>query len=273
VVQSSPIPHYDAFELSATGELMDFTGQTSADFNVRVFLGNEEGFELRNIVGEKNNVNTTFQDISQVDGVQVLPTEGNPEEWEIVSTSTDDANGGSGTETVLISFLGDGWTEETPVIATVTGTTPILIPGGANKFRGVSAVILTPDGGCNVGDLIIRVSSGGAERMKIMAAEGVSKAAFYSTPVGKTAFGQFLIGLTAKNQDIEMRLMSQVDGGPEIIGGVLPSYQGFVAFPIIAPFTLSEKTDVRFQVKSTNTAVTVTAFLDLLIVDNSKIAS
>jgi len=242
----------------------------SADFMTQVQLGLVPGYSLSNIAGENTNVGTSFVDVSCVSGNQVLPTEGNPESWEIVSTSAEDAAGQSGTSSVIITSLADGWVEQAPITATVTGTTPNAITG--SFFRGITAIILDPDGGSNVGNIIIRVAGGGAERMEIRAGEGNSKSSFISTPVGKTKFTQFIIVTTQKNEDIVARAKLQVDGGPVIIGASLPVYQGALSVPVIAPFVLVEKTDLRLEAKSTNTGVTVTTSFDILTVDSTILA-
>jgi len=244
----------------------------------QIQLGNVDGFQLLNIAGEKHNVDTQWQDVSEVDGVQELPTEGNPEEWEALSTSPEDSIGGSGTSSILIPRLGDGWTELDPVVASVNGTSPTIIPGGAINFRALQGIVLNPDGGSNVGDIIIRVAGGGPERLRIKAFEGASKSSLFSVPVGKTAFAQFIIAASGKNQDTNLRSWAQTDGGPVITGGTIPDYQGNIAWPVIAPFTLPQKTDLRLQVRSTNESteespIEVTTFFDFLIVDNNKIAS
>jgi len=238
----------------------------TTDFLIQVSTGKVPGYTLTNVAGENADVGTSFEDVSCVGGTQVLPTEGNPESWEIVSTSTSDASGMGGTSSVIITSLADGWVEQAPITATVTGTTPNAITG--SFFRGITAIILNPDGGSNVGNIIIRVAGGGVERMEIRAGEGNSKSSFVSTPVGKTSFTQFIIVTTQKNEDILARASLQVDGGPIIIGASLPVYQGALTIPVVAPFVLVEKTDLRLEAKSTNTGVAVTTSFDILTIDN-----
>lgn len=234
-------------------------------------IGNVEGQTLLDVGGVNANIGFTYEDISDVGGDQTLPVEGAPEEWEIVSTSADDDNGGSGTESVSVGRLLDGWVDAPDVLATVTGLAPNLIPGGAVNFRPKQALILTPAGGTNVGDIIIRVAGGGAERIKILAGEGVSKSSLFSVAVNTTAFAQFIIPATGKGRDAEVRSQIQVSGGPIIVGGGLPVYQNSIPIPIVAPFTLPEKTDLKIQAKSENTGTKVIIFIDFLIIDNDFI--
>jgi len=235
----------------------------------QIQLGNVDGFELRNIAAENIAVGTSFEDLSDVGGTQVLPTEGNPEVWEVVSTSDEDKSGGSGSTGGFVESLADGWISRPNQIYTLNGTTPVTLSG--THFRPIGAIITSPDGGCNVGDIIFRVAGGGAERIKIRAAEGVSKSSLFSVPVGFTVFAQFIIAASGKNQDVSIRSRIQLNGGPLIIGGTIPTYQGSIAWPIVAPFTLPEKIDIRFEAKSTNENTSVISFLDLLIVSNDKI--
>lgn len=242
-----------------------------SNFITQVQIGNIPGYALVDVAGESLELTSSFTDLSTTGGTQTLATSGNPEAWEIVSTSDSDKSGGGGTESVIITTLGDDWVEQSSVTATVNGLTPAAITG--SFFRLQTAIIATPDGGSNIGDLIIRVAGGGAERGRIMAGEGNMKSSFYSVPSGKTAFAQFVLATTGKNQDFETRTQIQNDGGPIIVGGTLPVYQGDLSIEIFAPFTLPEKTDLRLEAKSANTNVFATSFTDFLVVDNTKLTN
>jgi len=234
-------------------------------------IGNVQGQSLIDVAGMNDVVGESFVDLSDVGGTQSLPVEGAAEEWEIVSTSPDDKVGGPGTGKVLVGRLIDGWVGAPDVIATVTGTTPNLIPGGAINFRPKQALILTPDGGKNVGDIIIRVAGGGAERLKIKVGEGVTKSSLVSIEVGFTGFAQHILLNVGKGGDADIRSQIQSNGGPIIVGGGIQIYQALAPVNIVAPFTLPEKTDLRLEAISENTGTKVTVFTDFLIVDNKSI--
>lgn len=234
----------------------------TTDLFFQIQLGNVLGYELINVAGENDATGVTFEDLSGVGGTQILPTVGNAESLEILSSEEVD------TMDVLLTSYADDWVEQPDTTVTVTGTTPAAIPG--SHFRALSAVILGPDGGTNVGDLIIRVASAGAERLQIMAGEGNSKSSLYSVASGKTGIAQHVIVTTAKNESITARGRVQLDGGPIIIGGSLPVYQGDFQLPLISPFILPQKTDIRFEALSANADIKVTAFIDILLVDNDQ---
>jgi len=235
----------------------------------QIQIGNVEGFELISVTFANDDIGLTFEDLSDVGGVQDLPTEGNPETWEIVSTSPQDATSGSGTSSVAVISLADGWVEQDPTIVEVTGTTPNTLSG--SHFRPSAAVILSPDGGANVGDITIR-KVGGADRLKIRAGIGNTKSSLFSVAAGKSAFAQFIMNITGKNDDITGRLLVQGDGGPVLRGLDIPLYQTPLLLPVAAPMVLPQKTDIRLQAASSNEGAGAVGLFDLLIVDNAQIA-
>jgi len=241
-----------------------------SDSRFQIQIGNVDGFELVSISGESTAVSEAFKDLTPTGGNQVFPT--SAETWEILSTSVNDTSAGTGAQTVLVLSLDEDYVEQvTPVI--LDGTTPVTLDD--THFRSRSAVVLTAGSGTsntNIGDIIIRVSGGGTERMKIPIGIGDCKSFLFTIPADKTAFGQHITFSCSKNRDCTFRSMVTPLGGATIIGGEFGVYQAAQSLPIVAPFTLPQKTDIRLEAKSTNPDSTALVFIDFLLVNNDKIS-
>lgn len=239
------------------------------DFLFQVQLGNVEGFELVSISGQSDDVDETFEDLTPTGGTQEFPT--SAETWEIVSTDANDTSAGTGARTVAILSLDANYVEQTTPV-TLDGLTPVTISN--THLRSRSALVLTAGSdvsNTNIGDLIIQVQGGGTERMKIPVGIGDCKSFLFTIPANKTGFGQNIIFSCSKNRDCTFRSKVTGFGGATIIGGEFGVFQAAYTLPIIAPFTLPEKTDIKLEAKSTNPNSTALIFIDFLLVDNAQI--
>jgi hypothetical protein len=172
---------------------------------------------------------------------------------------------------VAVLSLDENYVEQTTLVV-MDGLTPVTISN--THLRSRSALVLTADPtatNTNIGDLIIRVQGGGTERMRIPVAEGDCKSFLFTIPAGKTGFGQNIIFSCSKNRDCTFRSMVTGFGGATIIGGEFGVFQAAYTLPIVAPFTLPEKTDIRLEANSTNPNSTSLVFIDFLLVENTKI--
>lgn len=240
---------------------------TNSTFQIQ--LGNVDGFELRDIGGANSVVGLNFEDLTPTGGSQTFPA--STETWEILSTDANDTSAGTGARTVGVFSLDGDYVAQSETVS-MNGTTPVTLTG--SHFRTDTAIVLTADpsaSNTNIGNLIIRVSGGGTERMRIPAGVGNCKSLIFTVPAGKTALGQFITLFPKKNLDFTLRTKITPLGGATILGGELSTYQTIHAFPIIAPFTLPEKTDIIVETKSENADTEVLAFVDFLIIDNDKI--
>ena len=239
------------------------------DSTFQIQLGNVTGFELLAVGGQNFNVGTTFTDLTPSGGNQTLPT--SAETWEIVSTDANDASAGTGARTVFVASLDEDYVEQSTTV-TLNGTTPVTLAN--THLRSRNAIVITAGSGSsntNIGDLIIQVSGGGTERMRLPSGIGDCKSLIFTVPAGKTALLQHFTLFTKKNKDFTLRLKVTPFGRATVTGGELSTYQTEQDFPIVAPFQLSEKGDILVEVKSDNQDTTALTFLDFLIVDNDKI--
>lgn len=233
---------------------------------LNIGIGNQEGVEFLSVAGQSTNVGAAFTNLTPTGGLQTLPT--GVETWEIVSTDANDSSAGTGARTVAIFSLDGSYVEQTTVVA-MDGLTPVVI--GNTHLRSRTAIVLTAGSDAsntNIGDLIIRVSGGGTERMRIPAGEGDSKSFLFTVPADKTAFAQNIVLFCAKNEDCIIRPLLTPLGGATISAGDISTYQNAQSVPITALIRVVQKTDVIVNVKSTNEASTALTFISFIIVDN-----
>lgn len=248
------------------------SGPSTPPFGLSVLTRNEEGYIPVPIGGQNFGLTSGFKDyvdLTPTGGNQVLPT--TAEQWEIVSESADDSSVGIGARTVAVSTL-DGDYKPQITLVVLNGTTPVALDN--THLRSQSAILLTSGSdpsNTNIGDIIMRVAGGGTERMRIPAGIGDCKSLLFTIPAETTGFGTSFTLFTSKNRDFTIRSKLTPFGGATITGGEVSTYQTISFFPIVAPFPLPAKTDIRIEVKSSNPSTEVLVFTDLLLVDNSKL--
>lgn len=234
-----------------------------------IVLGNVEGFELISIPGESVEVGDAFQNLTPTGGLQEFPT--SAETWEILSTDANDALAGTGAQTVAIVSLDDNYVERVTTVS-LDGITPVILAN--THFRTRDATVLTAGSdtsNTNIGDLIIRVSGGGTERMRIPSGVGDCKSLIYTVPLGKTIFAQNFVFFCAKNRDGTIKPRVTAFGGATIESAQISTYQNGQSTPITAPIRLEEKTDIMIDCRSDNEKTRALVFFDALIVNNENL--
>lgn len=234
-----------------------------------IVLGNVPGFELLSIPGENTNIGKTFTNLTPTGESQILAT--SAETWEIVSTDANDSSSGTGAQTAAIVSLDDSFIEQITLVS-LDGLTPVTLSN--THLRSRDAVVVTAGSdvsNTNIGDLIIRVSGGGTERMRIPAGVGDCKSLIFTVPAGKTSFVQNLVMFCQKNRDAVLRPRITKFGKATIDSGRISTYQNGQSVPISAPIRLEEKTDVIVDCSSENTNTQTLVFFTLLVVDNEKL--
>ena len=238
------------------------------DYYLEVALGNVPGVSNLFLTATSNTIGTTYTDVWDAGGVMDFPT--SAETWEIVSDSANDTSAGTGARTVLITSLDDNYDEQTEV-ATLNGTTAVTLTN--SYFRPRSAVVATVgSNGVNVGNITIRVSSGGNTRLYIPADEGATNSSHFTIPRGKTVYPIQFTYLVPKNEDVIVRPRNRLFGTDTswLSNATTPLYQGCCTTKIQATGGFPEKTDALFQAKSTNTNVSLTILAEYLLVDNDR---
>lgn len=114
-----------------------------------------------------------------------LPSAG--EDWEIVSDSANDTAAGTGAQTVSLTILDASYNQLATVTVSMSGTTPVSIPGGAVNFRLNAAVIggaATSARRRNAGTITIRQVGTGTVRGIIPPGAGSLQQCIYTVPTG-----------------------------------------------------------------------------------------
>jgi len=234
-----------------------------------IVLGNVPGFELVSIPGESTRINQIFENLTPTGGSQILPTAA--ETWEILSTDANDSSLGTGARTVAVFSLDENHVEQTTLVS-LNGTTPVTLDNTHLRSRDMVVVTAGSDpGNTNIGDLVVRVSGGGTERLKIPAGVGDCKSLIFTVPVDKTAFVQNLVIFCQKNRDGTIRPRITPPGGATVESGFISTFQDGQSVPISAPIRLEEKTDITVDALSNNANTRCLVFFAMLIVDNDKL--
>lgn len=249
--------------------LSDFSG-AGAISRLDIELGLVPGFELLSIAGESPNIGKAFTNLTPTGGSQTLAS--SAETWEILSTDANDNSSGTGSRSVVVFSLNSGMIIQTTAVAT-NGTTPVTLSN--THLRSRTAVVATAGSGAtgtNIGDIIIRVSGGGTERMRIPAGVGDCKSLIYTVETGKTVFPQSVVMFCAKNQDGRIKPRITPEGGATVDSGIISAYQSGQTIPVTAPQMLTERTDVIVDCQSTNENTRCLTFISVLQVDNDKLS-
>lgn len=246
------------------------------DFNTEISKGNIEGHAWQAVLARITSTvgGGVFEDWQSTGGNSNILTITTPETYEIVSTSSDDSAAGTGARTCVVSGLDEDYNPVSQIV-TLNGTTPVTVTGTFIR-PSQCAVISSGSGMTNAGDITVRTQgqlTNEYVRNFIVAGQSISKDPLITIPAGKTGFIKQSTYFVPKNQDIVARNIFKFFGSetPVNVGLDLPLYQNAVIFPVVAPFQLSEKTDIIFQVASSNAGVELQSIVDFLIVDNDQL--
>ena len=195
----------------------------------------------------------------------------------ISSSSTDDTGAGTGARTVTVSGLDNNYDQKVETV-TLNGQSGVEL-NGSTWFRVNRIVVNTAgSGGANAGVLYVGTESaptGGVPTNKyatVLAGDNQTLMCIYTVPRGYTAF------LTQKDVSASssagkfaiLSLVARPFGGVFNIKDRVLSSQGYSSIEYPYPLKFTEKTDieVRAQADSAGGTVTVSAALDILIIQN-----
>lgn len=239
----------------------------SQDFLFEVSKGNVPGHTLASSQGFNDDIDTAnIEGIWGFDGELVYPTAN--EQWEIVSSDAADTSAGTGAQTVTVNYLDDSYVQQTTTV-TLSGVTPVnLTP--SDSFRPISAFVASVgSGGENAGDLIIRVTAAGDNRISIKAGINNSQDIYYTIPDGKTGFITSIGGAAGSGKDGAL-IMSTTTGDDGIFLELVPI--SLSADTVIIQPPGFEKVIARSDIKITgisdNVNTPITASFQLILVDN-----
>lgn len=236
----------------------------SKDFKLEVKQGNITGWTTSDKFGFNSDIDTgTYpEDIWSVGGVYAgwLSSE---EEFEILSSSTEDTAAGVGAQKVVISNLLDAnFDAQEDVEITLNGTTAVSL--GATEYKRCSRAYVKDVGSsaANVGTITIRGASTSTTVASIPAGKGQTQMALYTVPNGKTLFVDRLnINMSrstgaAGSAFIDVFARSQGESWRSIINAQITDSHGYQLDQEYLEF--AAKTEIRItvtEVSDNNTAV------------------
>lgn len=153
---------------------------------IDVAKGSIVGHRTHTVVGRRTDVTTAEHDVwsggeSAGTATRALPSTAGP--MTLVSSSTDDASGGTGALSVEVDYLDADYQEQTKVVS-MDGTTPVVTAETGLRVQR-ARVKESGAGGVNAG--AISVSIGGELQAHIPASIGESPQALWTVPVGYQA--------------------------------------------------------------------------------------
>ena len=174
------------------------------------------------------------------------------QQLKVVSSSTEDASGGTGSRTVFLQGL-DANFDLIDETVTMNGTTTVTTTKSFSRiFRGYTITCGTAL--TNVGKITVRNNAATVEQLVINAGDGQSLMTLWTVPRGKTAYlinGGFS---TDSNKGARVSFFTRINNG----GVAYPwqiKYRSFVFggqnnYPFSIPFKILEKTDVEVRVNT-----------------------
>lgn len=210
------------------------------------------------------------------------PTSG--ESWEIICENANDTILGTGARLVLVTFMEEATRLYTNEIIALNGQTAVAFTS-TDAFRFRSATVLTWGsatnsfaGKTNLGNIIIRdsVTKNVAglifHDISVPGDEHGLNSTFnsnYTVEAGVTAFPIFVVGNSAKDNDVEIETMGLLDGSEGyFFFGALDVYQNSVIQNIEGPAGTPEKITIKFVARSNNVATVVNSQAIFILVEN-----
>jgi len=181
------------------------------DYHSDVALGGREGSTTWNKFGYNSDVDSSSPEIiASWGGALQYITSG--ETIDIVSTSANDDDGGTGVNSVVIYGVDENWDEQTEVV-TMNGTTTVTT---TSQWLGINrvAVFLAGSGRSNAGTINVTATTSGYTMAQMPQGGGVTQQMIFYTPRNHTFLAEWLYFNAIK--------LSGGGGNPEIL------YQGWV---------------------------------------------
>lgn len=223
----------------------------------------------------KNEATTTGDDIWAGTGpYNFYPT--NALAVELVSTSTNDVDQGTGAWTILVQGL-DADLYQIQELVTLNGTTAVPL---TNTYRRVYRAIVLTCGALptNAGDIEIREAGDGEIAGVVLANEGQTVQTPYTIPRGKTGYlYQTYAGLADDDKagesvifQIQTRLNNGHTGAWSLKGEVGSNSLGSSTWlqPIPIPGRIPEMTDIRVIAHQASATLGTFAGYTVLLIDN-----
>lgn len=173
-----------------------------------------------------------------------IPTSGG-EQMEIVSTSTDDTDGGIGVRTVMVHYLDENGDEDTEIV-TLNGTTPVQLPYSTIRFVQFMHTNTRGSNTVAKGKLsIYRQSDSSAIYNTIEIGGNMSLNTARMVPNGKVAYIKSFVASVTGDKPVDIRLRATA-----IQGDIIPETFLFKDAVYIGTSGISHQYDVPIEVPS-----------------------
>ncbi|MBL4651269.1 MAG: hypothetical protein JKY53_00180 [Flavobacteriales bacterium] len=230
----------------------------TTDYLIEVADGNIDGARIEGFQMQ-GEIDGTRGDIWGGTGDYAFPT--TAQTLEILSSSANDAAGGTGMRTVdFVSLDANKLLQITRV--TLNGTTPVIL-SGTHLRKHLLVGVDSGSIGRNDGDITLRISVAGATWNVIKAGKGVSHDGHFTIPSNEK--GQFLNLFLLVPKNSEMIGHTDIRDGSNANPTWLSSadvfiYQSLVNFEVLAKLTLVPESDVAIKAEGTSTFQTTWIF-------------
>ena len=195
----------------------------------------------------------------------------------ISSSSTDDTGAGTGARTVTVSGLDNNFDEKIETV-TLNGQTGVEL-NGSTWFRVNRIVVNTAgSGGANAGVLYVGTESAptsGVPTNKyatVLVGDNQTLMCIYTVPRGYTGFitQKDVSASSSAGKFAILSLVARPFGGVFNVKDRVLSSEGYSSIEYPYPLNFTEKTDIeiRAQADSAGGTVTVSAALDIIIIQN-----
>jgi hypothetical protein len=163
---------------STLAQDFDATVVRPTDFHSEVALGRRQGVTTWNKFGYNLDIDIGTEIMASWGGTLQFSTTG--ETISIVSTSTDDDDGGTGVNSVVVYGVDANWNDQT-VVYTMNGTTPVV---SAESWIGINrvAVFLSGSNQANVGTITVTGVTTGYTKAEMPAGIGVTQQLIFYIP-------------------------------------------------------------------------------------------
>lgn len=163
---------------STLAQDFDATVVRPTDFHAEVALNRRQGATTWNKFGYNDDIDTGTELIASWGGTLQFLTSG--ETIDIVSTSTNDDDGGTGVNSIVVYGVDENWDEQIEVV-TMDGTSTVTT---TSQWIGINriAVFLAGSGQVNAGTINITANTSGYQMAQMPVGGSVSQQMIFYTP-------------------------------------------------------------------------------------------
>ena len=186
--------------------------------------------------GHTTLLNATMSDLNDSGNTNwIMPATATT--FDVVSTSAQDAFGGTGIYLILLQGL-DQDLNVINVFLQLTGTTPVTTPALTGSFRALNISIAlaggTPGSG-SVGIITISATTGGQVFGRYLVDDTSCEVGRYTVPNGMKLIGTSISVSGGKGVDATLKLFYDIPGQLPFSSGDLYPSAGWLYFPNVAP--------------------------------------